>query len=66
MSEIQNCVYTSSEDPAEPSLYKALGYWNRQIRNSPNRSLTGRNLECFLIFEQAGPNLSLLQMAKLR
>ena len=62
MSEIQNFVYTSSEDPAEPSLYKGLGYWNRQIRNSPNPSLTGRN---FLIFEKACPNLSLLQMAKL-
>ena len=24
MSEIQNFVYTSSEDPAEPSLYKEL------------------------------------------
>ena len=66
MSEIQNFVYTSSEDPAEPSLYTGLGYWNRQIWNSPNRSLTGRNLKCFfLIFEKACPNLSLLQMAKL-
>ena len=55
MSEIQNFVYTSSEDPAEPSLYKGLRYRDRQIRNSPSPSLTGRN-----IFEKAGPNLSLL------
>ena len=65
MSEIQNFVYTSSEDPAEQSLYKGLGYWNRQIRNSPSPSLTGRNLYCFFIFEKAGLNLSLLQIAKL-